>query len=398
MRKLILHCIENYAYSGENYIFEQVLNSEGFDSFLLSEKFVDTGFNPVASSHRISFRRMFRIELVEKAVKKISWLYLENIYLWLMVRYFKIKLKSKKPDVLHVHFGHVAYRYLGLAKSLNIPMVVTFYGVDATACTKDKYWIKRLQLMFEVVNIILVLNDEAANNLIGIGCPKEKIKVWDIGIPIVEYPYRQPRSINENDTIKFLIVARFVEKKGHLYLLEAFSKLVENIENVRLTIVGHGPLKSMILSKIELLNIKEYVDFIDTSSEVDFFTLFKETLISHDIFVLPSVTAKNGDEEGTPIVISNAMAVGLPVISTPIGGIERAIENEVTGYLVEPNSSDDLFKRMYFLSKNTECWNDISIQARDRIEENFDKTKQLKYIDDLYNRLMDESIGLTQVQ
>jgi colanic acid/amylovoran biosynthesis glycosyltransferase len=88
----------------------------------------------------------------------------------------------------------------------------------------------------------------------------------------------------------------------------------------------------------------------------------------------------------------------LPVISTPIGGIERAIENEVTGYLVEPNSSDDLFKRMYFLSKNTECWNDISIQARDRIEENFDKTKQLKYIDDLYNRLMDESIGLTQVQ
>ena len=98
--------------------------------------------------------------------------------------------------------------------------------------------------------------------------------------------------------------------------------------------------------------------------------------------------AKNGDEEGTPVVLSNAMAVGLPVISTPVGGIERVIQNEVTGYLVQPNSSDELFKRLYFLTKNTDCWNDIAIQARTRIEKNFDKSKQLKSIDDFYDGLL----------
>ena len=274
MKKLVLHCIENYAYSGENYIFEQVNNSEKFHSFLLAEKFIDTGFDPVESSRLITFRRMFSVMLVEKVVKRISLKYLENIYLWLMVHYFKTKLKYKRPVLLHVHFGHIAYRFLGLAKSLGIPVVVTFYGVDATACTKDKYWIKRLQVMFEAASLIIVLCDDASSNLISIGCPKAKIKVWDIGIPLEEYPYRQPRIIQENDTIKFLIVARFVEKKGHLYLLEAFARLLKNTNNVSLTIVGHGPLKSKISSEIKVLNINEYVNIIDTSEAVDFFKLF----------------------------------------------------------------------------------------------------------------------------
>jgi len=391
MKKKILHCNEFFAKIGENYIFDQVNNNNTFESILVSEKHINSTYEPVDDNKRLFLRKLFNSNLVEKIFNRITLNIFERLYLLILSQYFLAKLKPLKSEIsiIHAHFGHIAYKYIGLAKLLNVPMVVTFYGVDASACAVDPYWIKRLKVMFQYASVIIVLCESAKKSLISVGCKESKIIIWDIGIPIENYKYEPTLKLKENTVVRFLIVARFVEKKGYDVLLDAFKKLSQNESNISLTIVGYGPLKSKIKSKIEFLNLQEYINVIDTSEVSNFFEMFKYNLETHDLFVLPSIIASNGDDEGgPPIVITNAMAAGLPVISTPVGGIERAIIDNKTGFLVKPNDSDSLHEKMSYLCKHKSQWRVVSDAARLLVESNFNKEKQLEKINKIYSNLV----------
>ena len=268
-------------------------------------------------------------------------------------------------------------------------MVVTFYGVDASACTIDPYWVKRLKIMFQYASVIIVLCESAKKSLISIGCEEGKLIIWNIGIPLENYHYEPSSKLKDNQGVRFLIVARFVEKKGYGVLLDAFQKLSKKESNITLTIIGYGPLKSQIQSKIKSLQLQKYIKLIDTSEVSNFFKIFKYNLENHDVFVLPSVVASNGDDEGgPPIVITNAMASGLPVISTPIGGIDRAIIDNKTGFIVKSNDSDSLYEKMFYLCRNKNQWRAISDGARRLVESDFDKKMQLEKINKIYTNLL----------
>ena len=358
---------------------------------MVSEKHINSTYEPVDDNKRLFLRKLFNSNLVEKIFNRITLNIFERLYLLILSQYFLAKLKPLKSEIsiIHAHFGHIAYKYIGLAKLLNVPMVVTFYGVDASACAVDPYWIKRLKVMFQYASVIIVLCESAKKSLISVGCNESKIIIWDIGIPIENYKYEPTLKLKENTVVRFLIVARFVEKKGYDVLLDAFKKLSQNESNISLTIVGYGPLKSKIKSKIEFLNLQEYINVIDTSEVSNFFEMFKYNLETHDLFVLPSIIASNGDDEGgPPIVITNSMAAGLPVISTPVGGIERAIIDNKTGFLVKPNDSDSLHEKMSYLCKHKSQWRVVSDAARLLVESNFNKEKQLEKINKIYSNLV----------
>jgi colanic acid/amylovoran biosynthesis glycosyltransferase len=390
MSKKILHCNETYAKIGENYIFDQVQNDKDFEGLLVSEKLINSSYDPVDESNRIFLRKSFSSVFVEKILQRLSLNIFEKIYLYILHNFIIYKLKIYLPQIsiIHAHFGHIAYKYVGLAKQLNVPMIVTFYGVDASACAIDKYWIKRLKIVFEYASVVIVLCESAKKSLISIGCEENKLVIWDIGIPIKNYLYNKPTPNNNNSGVKFLIVARFVEKKGYDVLLEAFYKLSLVKPNITLTIVGYGPLKEALQDKIKSLKLTN-TNLIDSSKISNFFEVFKENLITHDVFLMPSIIASNGDDEGgPPIVITNAMASGLPVIATPIGGIERAIIDDKTGFLVKSGDSESLYEKMLYVCENKELWSTVSNSARSLIEKNFDKEKQLNKINQIYNSLV----------
>jgi glycosyltransferase involved in cell wall biosynthesis len=212
------------------------------------------------------------------------------------------------------------------------PLMTTFYGVDASAVLLDPRWKAGYQLLARRGNRFIVLADAVAERLVATGFPEERISVWNIGIDLAPFLAvdRPPRT----GPFKVLCAARFVEKKGHRTLLDATSRLARTHE-VRVTLVGYGPLREAIARQVEALGLAAAVRIVDTTEVADFTGLLARELAAHDAFVLASTTAPDGDDEGGPaLTVVDAQAAGLPVIVTPFVGHERSVVDGETGIVV----------------------------------------------------------------
>jgi glycosyltransferase involved in cell wall biosynthesis len=393
-KKVIAHLIEGYAATGESYVYEQVNFASAYTSVLMAEWRLTHRYDPVTPAQRLSvFRNTFGNPLNERVARFLARRILEWPYLRYLNSFFARRLQQYDACLVHAHFGMMGVKALPAVKTLKLPLVVTFYGVDGSQAVRDPYWRPRLSRMLSVADKVVVLCDEVGDRLVDLGCDRAKLLVWNIGIKVEDYPYRPPRMVLTGKPVKFLTVARFVEKKGYEYLLRAFRNVVKNncIE-ATLTIAGNGPLGPKIQQWISDYGLTNCVEFIDTYDNPNFFDLFKHLLNTHDIFVLPSVIAKNGDDEGgPPVVIANAQAVGLPVISTPVGGITRAIINGETGVLIQPKDVQSLTEAMCDLATNLVKVKHISERARTHVELNFNAQLQLEKIINLYDHLLKKS-------
>lgn len=379
--KKIAHFVERFPVAGNGYIYEQVLNNSNIKSLLITEwltKSTDT-FNVVPLYY---YRKYSRFSSLNRLNEKLNDGILNKIHIRKFNAYAQKILEESRVSIMHAHFGTEGYKLIDLRRKLNIPLMVTFYGVDASYCLRQKRWIDRYRELFKFADSLIVLCEEVRDRFLHLGCPKEKIKIWDIGIDTSEFGYRKREP---KDKVKFLTVGRFVEKKGYFVLLRAFRKVLDMHNNVILTIIGYGPLKRKILSEMERLKIDNFVTLIDTTKIDNFNQLFKDALSDHDIFVLPSIIAGNGDDEGgPPVVITNAQSCGIPVISTPVGGITRVIKDNETGFLCRSNDVDDLACRMSFSIENSQLWNSIGEKARSFIETNSSLPEQLKKLEQFY--------------
>lgn len=392
MKPTVAHITERYAVTGESYIYEQVANMKRFDAVILAETKAHTHFLPYGRYQALSGE--FKSSFLNRARRFVRNRGGGQKYLRRLNDFYEGGIRRAGAQLIHIHFGVTACKSHILRRRLNLPIVVTFYGVDVSLATQSPYWIPRYQKMFEDVDCFLVLCEEAIERLVNIGCPKERIRLWDIGIALSEYPYRPP--VAKTDA-RFLTVARFIEKKGYPILLGAFRMLANQFPNATLTLVGNGPMKQEIIRTLRFHHLTDRVTLIDTSEMHDFFSFYKETLRSHDIFVLPSVIAKDGDDEGgPPVTITNAMAVGLPVISTPVGGITRAIDDQVSGLLCDPGNPDDLAAKMKTLLDNPFLWERLSVEARKTVENRFSLMRQVEILEDVYSELLSGKMDLAK--
>jgi len=313
---------------------------------------------------------------------------ISKIFDFISLPFFEKIIIQNNVRIMHAHFGTFGCKLGTLKKRTGIPLLVTFYGIDISYYIRQPEWIIKYRKMFEFADKFIVLCDEAKQRLINCDCPEKKIEIWDIGINLNEFPYKERKNKHK---VKFLTVARFREKKGYPILLKAFSILTKKYRNVYLTIIGYGPLKKDIGLQIKELGIDDQVTLIDTANikGEDFNKLFKNALYDNDIFVLPSIVAKSGDDEGgPPVVITNAQSSGMPVISTPVGGISRAIIDNETGILAAPGNPYSLFEKMEYLINHQELWRILGEKARKHIEKNFNLMKQVQKLEEIYNSLL----------
>jgi glycosyltransferase involved in cell wall biosynthesis len=134
------------------------------------------------------------------------------------------------------------------------------------------------------------------------------------------------------DRLRLLAVGRFVEKKGFSVLLDACAQLRAQEFPLELTLVGDGPLRGQFLAQCARLHLGELVQFAGWLDE----TTLREAYAWADLFCCPSVIDAQGDRDGLPNVVLEAMAAGLPVIGSAISGIPESIADGVTGLLVPP--------------------------------------------------------------
>lgn len=307
-------------------------------------------------------------------------------------RFCRAHAREFHGDLVHAHFGTTGVMALPFIRATGLPSVVSFYGVDGSASLRIQRWRENFAEMFARVNRVIVLCDAVRDRLLAIGCPAAKLVVWNLPAGIEQYPYR-PRTFT-GGPVRFLIAARFVEKKGHKYLVDAIDRVVRAGVDARLTMIGYGPVRPSIEADVQRRGLVDRVTIVDTQLASSFSATYRDALEAHDIFVLPSTTGVNGDDEGGPaLTMVCAQAAGLPAISTPFAGAERSSIDHVTGWLCRQDDAGSLAERMQWAATHPETWNTIGKAASDHVRAHFSLDGQMTQLLTLYREVVDEAHG-----
>lgn len=298
-------------------------------------------------------------------------------------------LKNQSLDIIHAHFAIDGIYGLALAQSKNIPLVTTLHGFDVTVTNKEllasrspawiNYLLRQEHLKKKGDKFICVSNF-IANQALRNGFPENKLIQHYIGIDVDLYQKRN----TEQDCGVILHVARLVEKKGTSVLINAIKIVKHKLKEVKLVIIGDGPLLATLCAQVSALGLNENVVFTGSLEHGEVMAWMQKT----SMLVLPSLTAKTGDAEGLGMVILEAAVTGVPVIGTKHGGISEAIIDEKTGYLVEERNEEQLAEKILYLLNNFELRNELGLQARSFVKEKFNLSVQTKKLENIYQELI----------
>jgi colanic acid/amylovoran biosynthesis glycosyltransferase len=246
-------------------------------------------------------------------------------------------IAANHADLLHFHFGNDAGIFLPVIYKSGVPSVVSFYGDDCTGFPKKYfglglYWLKLR--VFSKATRLFAMSPDMKKKLIFLGCPEKKITVHYFGADTTRFQGYARSYSSSHECIHLLMIANLVEKKGHLFLFKVLKILFEKgITGFNLRVVGSGMMEGQLKTFVQENRLTDHIRFIP---HIDYLSEeFAKLYYDSDIFILPSVTGSRGEKEGIPGVLVEAMATGLPVISTRHAGIPSIIENGKTGLLVD---------------------------------------------------------------
>lgn len=286
-------------------------------------------------------------------------------------------VRSGPYDVLHCHFGQLGVVGERLIRfgALDAALVTSFRGADISSLYPANP--SRFRDLFRRGDLHLPVSLEFQRRLIAAGVPPERVVVHHDGIDLDRFPYRERRPAN--GAARLLFVGRLAEKKGVTHALDALAILIESGRKANLSIIGDGPLASSLHDQAVTLGLASHVRFLGPRSLDEVAT----AMATAHVLVAPSVTASNGDQEGIPTVIKEAMATGMPVVSTAHSGIPELVDHGTTGFLAPERDATALADHLATLLDHPERWPEIGRKGRERIEREFD-TERLN--DDLVGR------------
>jgi colanic acid/amylovoran biosynthesis glycosyltransferase len=288
-------------------------------------------------------------------------------------------------DVLHCHFGPVGtlgahLKHLGLVKKL----VVTFHGQDVSRAIASSVS-NPYESVFEQADLILPISDRWYDALSKLGAPTDRMFVHRVGIDVNRFSYRE--RIASSKPLRIITTARFVEKKGLSYAIHAIAKVKKDHPEIKFyyDVIGEGPLSEEIENLVTSLEITDCVKLHGALPHGE----VQKLLADADIFILPSIKAKNGDQEGIPVSLMEAMASGMPVLSTFHSGIPELVDNNVSGYLVPEQDIAALAEKIVYLAERPESWSELGQAGREKVEKDYNKDNQNTLLIQMYRKLIE---------
>lgn len=256
-------------------------------------------------------------------------------------------IREYKPDIIHVHYGVDMLPFASVLAKMGIPVVVSFYGYDCTLFPKrfmglGKQWLEKKVFRNPSLRAVFAMSPDMRTDLLALGCPSNLIRIHYYGSECARFHI--PHDYSPGNRIKFCIISGLTPKKGHGFLLQAWKKMNETLPvECQLDIYGDGELRASIekyVGENGLVNVVLHGPLAYGSQE------HMDALKNADVFVHPSITAAAGDKEGIPGAVIEAMAAGLPVVTTYHAGIPYVVQHEYTGLLVEENHIEQLAEAM----------------------------------------------------
>jgi colanic acid/amylovoran biosynthesis glycosyltransferase len=292
-------------------------------------------------------------------------------------------LDQADAQLLHIYFGHIAVHLLPLIRSWSRPSVVSFHGADVMVDLEKPAYRRATKEMLEAVELVLVRSESLRQALVRLGCPKTKIRIQRTGIPLNDVPFRA-RIWPDNGEWRLVQAGRLIEKKGLATSLRAFTQFAHRYPGARFTIAGEGPLLEQLQELARELEIADRVEFTGFISQAQLRELFYH---SH-AFLHPSETGTDGNQEGVPNSMLEAMATGLPVFATMHGGIPEAIENGVSGVLVAERDYEALARELLRATEQPEFLTRLAEAGSTAVSRNFEQSAQVRALEEYYFEAM----------
>jgi colanic acid/amylovoran biosynthesis glycosyltransferase len=405
MRKKIYFLLGSYPIVSETFLYNQILevakenscevkiiilrrtNEEVHDAYkLLSSRILLFSVPSKAQIYtkiKITLTSLFSLLLFNPKIlfkclnfikygrKCASYIVLANLF------------KNIQPDILHSHFGPNGNIAADLKEigAIQCKILTSFHGMDITVYPKQfgpEYYAR----LFKIGEWFTGNSRFIINKMLDAGCPEGKIVKIPECLNIDQFTYRGTSPYK--DPFKILTVGRFVEKKGYQYSLEAIASFSTYNIPFEYHIIGEGPLKTEMIELAKKLNIEQYVIFHGAMKQELVKTFYQQT----HVFMLPSVTAANGDTEGQGLVLQEAQAVGVPIVATFHNGFPDSIVEGVTGFLVPERDSQRLCEKLVLLSRDEVLRDEMGRSGRLFVENNFDSKIIIKPLISLYDEMV----------
>ena len=364
--KKVLHYKTNYLNDSETFIDRLVKNHKKF--------------SPVSLCYRPrSFTEGIPVFTPpDRGLTK--WINFAAFHLNLPLPYYYKTIQQIRPDVIHAHFGFDAVKLMKISHLLDVPLVVSFYGSDVSRLPSEFGWKRRYRKLARHGTCFIAASQIMKDSLISLGFPEEKIHIVRFGVDMDVASFRGKYL----HTPSIMMVGRMVEKKGFKYAIQALSELLTRGIHANLNLYGNGPLMESLRKLTVTLNLENQVQFHG-------YQPIENILDAHDnhsMLLAPSVTAQDGDMEGLPNTILEAMARGTPVVATRHAAIPEVIEHKKTGFLVEERDFITLADILEGIMKGEYDLETIRTNARQVVEAQYCVNRMVDEIEQIYDRVI----------
>ncbi|HEX9665143.1 MAG TPA: glycosyltransferase [Thermodesulfobacteriota bacterium] len=305
---------------------------------------------------------------------------------------FTLNKSRKSYDLIHAHYGSNG-RIAAILKKSGVfkgKLITTFHGYDFSKLINER-GIQTYKDLFRVGDLFTANTNFTKERLIELGCSKARVVKLPVGIEIKLFNYRE-RYLGEVDIVKLLTVGRMVEKKGLEYAIKAVARVAQKYPNIEYNIVGDGLLRQRLENLIKELGISDKVNLLGWKTQEELRKLFQDA----HIFILSSVKSTDGDMEGQGLVLQEAQAVGIPVLSTLHNGIPEGVIDGKSGFLVPERDVDALTDRLQYLVEHRELWPEMGRCGRKLVEEKYDIKMLNSKLVRIYDALLTENTALLE--
>ena len=279
----------------------------------------------------------------------------------LKLAYFATIMDENGVALIHAHFASMGYIARRLGKMLGLPYTLTTHAFDIYM-DADTTELRKVMNDAELVVTISEYNRNYLRDEIGVN---NRIELIRCGIDFDKF--NPQKKLKVDGRIRMLTVARLVEKKGIAYLIKAIPMVIKEVSKCELTIIGSGPLYDNLQQLVRDLDMGRYVQFRGDVPDSELMRYYEDA----DMFILPCIVTENGDRDGIPVAMMEAMAMVLPVISTSVSGIPELVEDGASGILVPPKDEKAIADAIITLCKDGELGVKMGEEGRKIIEREF---------------------------
>ena len=283
------------------------------------------------------------------------------------------EVKRRKITHLHAHFATAAATVARLAANFaEIPYTITAHAKDIfheSAQSDD------LAIKFNNAATVITISNYNLNYLAE-RFPEINLKLIHNGLELELFPFKAPT----NRPPHIVAVGRLVEKKGLTDLIDACTILAKSEHNFQCEIIGTGELEEELKNQIESLGLNNVVKLLGPKPQHEVITKVQEACV----FAAPCVIGQDGNRDGLPTVLLEAMALGTPCISTDVTGIPEVVQHGKTGLQVPQHNPQALAKALGTLLDDAALRVRLATQARTLIEEEFDIEKNASQLREVF--------------